>query len=249
MPIVNRMEARMGAVCDGDGALPEVPGEWPLAAPRTDPVEWQAIVDEMARRRSRVIAALASRAIASPEALDHVLVRLHRTRPNLLAHARRVARYAAATAQELRLPPLTCLHVARAALVHDLGKLTLPDALRAPRSPYSSRELMVVRSHPTIGADIARSIPYLRSTAPLVAATHERFGGGGHPGGLAGEAIPLGARVIAVADAWDAFAGDPDERDHRATGCANLELVRQAGSHFDPAVVRAWLRVSETLGC
>ena len=55
--------------------------------------------------------------------------------------------------------------------------------------------------------------------------------------------------VIAVADAWDAFAGSPDERDHRATGCANLELVRQAGSHFDPAVVRAWLRVSETLGC
>lgn len=248
MPIVNAMEARMGAVCDGDTA-PDVAPEWPLAAHPTDPVEWQAVVDEMAQRRVRVARVLASRSISSPEALDRVLVRLHRARPNLLAHARRVAQYAAGTARELRLPALTCLHIARAALVHDLGKLVLPDALRAPRGPFSAHELMVVRSHSIIGADIARAIPYLRSTAPLIAATHERFAGGGHPGGLTGEAIPLGARVIAVADAWDAFAGAPDERDDRATGCANLELVRQAGSHFDPGVVRAWLRVSETLGC
>ena len=239
----------MGAVCEGGTSAPEVSFDWPLAPHRGDPVEWQAVVDEMARRRARVTRALVSRAIASPEALERVLVRLHRARPNLLAHARRVAQYAAATAHELRLPSLTCLHIARAALVHDLGKLALPDRLRSQPGPFSARELMVVRSHSTIGADIARAVPYLRSTAPLVAATHERFGGGGHPGGLAGEAIPLGARVIAVADAWDAFAGTPDERDHRATGCANLELVRQAGSHFDPAVVRAWLRVSETLGC
>jgi len=238
----------MGAVCEG-GAAPETATEWPLAPPRPDSVEWQTVVDEMARRRVRVTRALASHAIASPDALDRVLARLHRARPTLLAHARRVAQYASATAHELRLPALTCLHIARAALVHDLGKLALPDALRAPRGPLSARELMVVRSHSTIGADMARAIPYLRSTATLIAATHERFAGGGHPGGLAGEAIPLGARVIAVADAWDAFAGDPDERDHRATSCANLELVRQAGSHFDPAVVRAWLRVSETLGC
>jgi two-component system, cell cycle response regulator len=90
-------------------------------------------------------------------------------------------------------------------------------------------------------------VPYLRMTAPLVLNAHERFGGGGHPTGIAGAAIPLGARVIAVADAWDAFAGVPEERDERARGCANVELVRHAGPHFDPAVVRAWLRVSESL--
>ncbi len=239
----------MGAVCEGSDAAAELPAEWPLAVRRNDAVEWQAIVDEMARRRARVARALGWRAIASPEALGHVLARLHRARPGLLAHAGRVARYAAATARELCLPELTRLHIERAALVHDLGKLALPDGLRRTPGPFSARELMVVRSHSAIGADIVRAIPYLRSAAPLIAATHERFGGGGHPAGLAGEAIPLGARVIAVADAWDAFAGAPDERDHRAAGCANLELVRQAGSHFDPAVVRAWLRVSETLGC
>jgi putative nucleotidyltransferase with HDIG domain len=203
----------------------------------------------VSRRRNRLTRTLAARAISSPETLERVLLRLHRSRPGLLAHALRVARYATATAHELRLPSLTCLHIARAALVHDLGKLTLPDGLRAAHGPFSAHELMMVRSHPSIGADIARAVPYLRSVAPLIASTHERFGGGGYPGGLAGDAIPLGARIIAVADAWDAFAGAPDERDHRATGCANLELVRQAGSHFDPAVVRAWLRVSETLGC
>jgi HD-GYP domain-containing protein (c-di-GMP phosphodiesterase class II) len=160
-----------------------------------------------------------------------------------------VARYAAATAREMRLPRLSCLQIERAALVHDLGKLALPDALRTSGGPFTTEELMLVRSHSTIGAELARGVPYLRMTATLVLNTHERFGGGGHPSGLAGDAIPLGSRVIAVADAWDAFAGEPDERDARARGCANVELVRHAGPHFDPAVVRAWLRVSEIPGC
>ena len=160
-----------------------------------------------------------------------------------------MAGYAGATARELRLPRLTCLQIERAALVHDLGKLALPDALRSAGGPFTTEELMLVRSHSTIGAELAHGVPYLRMTAPLVLNTHERFGGGGHPAGLAGEEIPLGSRVIAVADAWDAFAGAPEERDDRARGCANVELVRHAGPHFDPAVVRAWLRASETLGC
>ena len=182
---------------------------------------------------------------SSPALLDALLVRLHASRPSLLAHARRISRYAGSIARELRLPTLACLHVERAALVHDIGKLALPDTLRAAYGPRAARELVLVRSHSTIAAELAYNVSYLRVTAPVILAAHERFGGGGHPTGASGESIPLGARIIAVADAWDAFAGAPDERDARATECANLELVRHAGPHFDPAVVRAWLRVSE----
>lgn len=186
---------------------------------------------------------------SSPAHLDALLDRLHASRPSLLAHARRISRYAGSIARELRLPALACLHIERAALVHDIGKLALPDTLRPAYGPRAARELVLVRSHSTMAAEMAHAVPYLRVTAPLILAAHERFGGGGQPTGAAGESIPLGGRIIAVADAWDAFAGAPDERDDRATECANLELVRHAGPHFDPAVVRAWLRVSETVGC
>lgn len=186
---------------------------------------------------------------SSPALLDALLDRLHASRPWLLAHARRISRYSGSIARELRLPALACQHIERAALVHDIGKLALPDTLRAAYGPHAARALVLVRSHSTIAAEIAHNVPYLRATAPLILAAHERFGGGGHPTGASGESIPLGGRIIAVADAWDAFAGAPDERDYRATETANLELVRHAGPHFDPAVVRAWLRVSETVGC
>ena len=136
--------------------------------------------------------------------------------------------------------------IERDAIVHD-RQLALPDRAEAG-GPFTTEELMLVRSHSTIGAELVHEVPYLRMTAPLVLHAHERFGGGGHPAGIAGEAIPLGSRVIAVADAWDAFAGAPDERDDRARGCANVELMRHAGPHFDPAVVRAWMRASETAG-
>ena len=208
--------------------------------------EWQRVLDHIARRRSELSHALQDARPSSSEMLDAVLMELHQSRPSLLAHVRRVARYAAATALEMGLPALARLHVERAALVHDLGKLALPESLRTAPARFSVRELLVVRSHSMIGAQLTHAVPFLRVTAPMVAATHERFGGGGHPLGIGGDAIPLGARIIAVTDAWDAFAGDPDERDSGAAACADMELIRHAGSHFDPAIVRAWLRAAET---
>ncbi len=78
---------------------------------------------------------------------------------------------------------------------------------------------------------------------------HERWAGDGHPAGLAGEAIPLAARIIVVADAFDAMCGAVGGTGLDARDCANAELVRHAGSHFDPDIVRAWLRASENVGC
>jgi response regulator RpfG family c-di-GMP phosphodiesterase len=245
------MEALVGAMCERATrpTAAELEAAWPPDRGQRDPDEWPAVLEQVNLARRRIGRAMADANPSSPALLDALLDRLHASRPSLLAHARRISRYAGSIARELRLPALACLHVERAALVHDIGKLALPDTLRAAYGPRAARELVLVRSHSTMAAEIARDVPYLRATAPLILAAHERFGGGGHPTGASGESIPLGGRIIAVADAWDAFAGAPDERDERATECANLELVRHAGPHFDPAVVRAWLRVSETVGC
>ena len=249
------MDARDGVVSDPD-ASPEATAEattldasWPFGGRRSDPAEWQRVLEDVARCSRQIARTLADAGPASPDELDGVLERLHAARPTLLAHARRVSCYAAATAYALQLPSLARLQIERAALVHDIGKLALPDTLRTTGGPFTAEELMLVRSHSTIGATLLRGVPYLRMTAPLVLHAHERFGGGGHPAGIAGEAIPLGSRVIAVADAWDAFAGAPDERAGEARGCANVELMRHAGMYFDPAVVRAWLRASEGPEC
>jgi response regulator RpfG family c-di-GMP phosphodiesterase len=245
------MEALVGAAYE-QATGPATAGPeaaWPSDRGHGDPDAWPTVLEHVNRARGRIGRAMAEANPSSPALLDALLDRLHVSRPALLAHARRISRYAGAIARELRLPALACLHVERAALVHDIGKLAIPDTLRAAYGPRAARELVLVRSHSTIAAEMAHDVPYLRVTAPLILAAHERFGGGGQPTGAAGESIPLGGRIIAVADAWDAFAGAPDERDDRATECANLELVRHAGPHFDPAVVRAWLRVSETVGC
>jgi putative nucleotidyltransferase with HDIG domain len=258
VPIGTGMEARLRVVSqpvqvaepttDQASGTPVLP-TWPPGRRRRDPEEWRRVLDDIGARREAIAGVLAEAQPASSDALDDVLERLHERRPGLLAHARRVARYVAAAARELGVPSLARFHVERAGLIHDLGKLALPEALKASFGPFTAQELMVVRSHSTIGAELAHRVPYLRTAAPLVAATHERYGGGGHPAGCAGDAIPLGARLIAVADAWDAFAGAPEDRDAAAIGGANLELVRHAGSHFDPSIVRAWLRISETCGC
>ena len=134
--------------------------------------------------------------------------------------------------------------------MHDIGKLALPDgSLHRRRAVHDRRADAGAIALDDCGAELAHGVPYLRMTAPLVAATPTSGSvAAAIPRGLRGEAIPIGARIIAVADAFETRSpAIPDERDDRARGCANVELVRHAGSHFDPAVVSAWLRVSESV--
>jgi putative two-component system response regulator len=101
----------------------------------------------------------------------------------------------------------------------------------------------------TIGADILRAIPGLASAAPIVLATHERMDGHGYPAALVGDAIPLAARIIAVADVYDALTGVRPYREPVSRDQANAELVRASGRHLDPVVVRAWLGLTEDVRC
>jgi putative nucleotidyltransferase with HDIG domain len=218
---------------------------------RTAGSDLQNIVLEIARRRDRLAERVRGAQPRSLETLQQVLEDLHVEQPRLLAHARRVAASALAIARALPLPELACQHVYRAALVHDIGKLAFPISLIDKDGQFSSEELAVIRTHTVAGAAILINVPYLHAAAAVVAATHERWSGGGFPRGLFNDAIPMPSRIIAVADAFDALTGHVADADDEIRDAANAELVRYAGSHFDPAVVRAWLRApeAETRAC
>jgi putative nucleotidyltransferase with HDIG domain len=130
-----------------------------------------------------------------------------------------------------------------AALLHDIGKLGIPDQVLKNPGPLTSEEWAVVRKHPQIGAEIVINISNLLDVAELVQDHHERWDGTGYPNGMSGEEIPLGARIIAVADAYTAMVNHRVYRSACTPDEATAELERCSGTIFDPGVVRAFLRL------
>jgi two-component system cell cycle response regulator len=123
--------------------------------------------------------------------------------------------------------------------LHDIGKITVPDAILQKPAPLDEEEWKVMRQHPVVGADVVSRMSTLRMIGPAIRAHHERWDGKGYPDGLAGEDIPLSARIVAVADAFGAMTSDRPYRKARAIDWALEELHRHAGSQFDPKVVDA----------
>jgi HD-GYP domain-containing protein (c-di-GMP phosphodiesterase class II) len=134
-------------------------------------------------------------------------------------------------------------HVRVAAELHDVGKVAIPDAILNKPGPLDDDEWAFMRRHTLIGERIVAAAPALGQVARLVRSSHERWDGEGYPDGTAGEDIPLGARVIAVCDAYDAIVSDRPYRAARSAEEALDELHRCAGTHFDPAVVAAFVAV------
>jgi putative nucleotidyltransferase with HDIG domain len=203
---------------------------------------------ELQRRRGRLTAVVEDAAIATGRTLEALLELMYARTPETLAHARRVARGAVAVARTLGLDEATIGHVRRAALAHDIGKRALPDAVLAKAGPLGDEEIAMIHTHVTIGYEVLNTSPFLRPAAEIVLASRERFDGTGYPSGLRGQAIPVGARILTVADAFDALASARVHTDPLSRDDANVELVRGAGSHFDPEIVRAWL-MTETTTC
>jgi HD-GYP domain-containing protein (c-di-GMP phosphodiesterase class II) len=135
--------------------------------------------------------------------------------------------------------------VARAAELHDVGKVGIPDAILEKPGPLNSDEWRYIRQHTVIGERILSATPALRPVASIVRASHERWDGVGYPDGLRGAEIPLGARIIAVCDAYEAITTDRCYRSGRSPAAARAELVRDAGGQFDPAVVTVFLEELE----
>jgi response regulator RpfG family c-di-GMP phosphodiesterase len=154
-------------------------------------------------------------------------------------HSQRVVRYTLAIADRLTVPAADQPDIARGALLHDIGKIGVPDAILLKPGTLTTEEWAEMHRHPQIGWTILKSIAFLRVPAEIVLSHQERFDGSGYPRGLRGEAIPLGARIFAIADTLDAMTSDRPYR-KRVTFAAALREIRGcAGTQFDPQCVEA----------
>jgi putative nucleotidyltransferase with HDIG domain len=158
-------------------------------------------------------------------------------------HSQRVVRYSLAVARTLGVPAHDLPDLGRGALLHDIGKIGVPDAILLKPGKLDEDEWRVMRRHPQIGFDILRSIGFLERSAALVLAHQERFDGRGYPHGLAGEEIPIAARIFAIADCYDAMTSDRPYRKALGPEKAREEIARCAGTQFDPGCAEAFLAI------
>jgi len=182
-------------------------------------------------------------------ALDAMMAMMSACAPQAHAHARRVARISVSIARTVELPEPLVEQVEHCALLHDIGKLAIPDPDVEADGAQGELQTTLRRQHVRIGFDILSVVPHLRPAAALVIAVNERWDGYGYPAGLRGREIPIGARIVAIADAYDVLTANHPYRNGLSRDEANAEIVRSAGTYFDPDIVRAWLRASDRLEC
>jgi len=209
----------------------------------TGPIEALQLADRRmyARKGGR-------RTSAVRQTRDVLLSTLSERQPGLHAHLRGTATLALEVGRELGMDAEELDNVARAAELHDIGKVAIPDAILSKPGPLNADEWTFMRRHTIIGERILLAAPALRPVARLVRSSHEHWDGTGYPDSLSEDAIPLGARVVAVCDAFDAMTNDRPYRNSISDEAALEELRRCAGAQFDPAVVEAFARVLEREG-
>jgi diguanylate cyclase (GGDEF)-like protein len=170
---------------------------------------------------------------------------LHERAPDLHDRHHDVAELAIAVARRLPMLPEEVDVMARAAELHDVGKIAVPDQILGKAGPLDEGELDFIRQHTLVGERILAAAPALQPVARIVRTSHERWDGSGYPDGLAGEQIPLGARVIAVCDAYHAMTSDRVYQSPMTTAEALAELRSCAGTHFDPQVIEVFCQEME----
>lgn len=160
-------------------------------------------------------------------------------------HTRRVVLYSMALAQKMGLSDDQTQQLRRGALMHDIGKIGVPDAILNKPGPLSEDEWVQMRRHSSLGVDILEGIMFFQGAIDIVGASHEQYDGSGYPHGLKGEEIPLGARIFAVVDALDAITSDRPYRKAQSFEEALKEIKSKRGTQFDPKVVDAYLAIDE----
>jgi ribonuclease P protein subunit RPR2 len=160
-------------------------------------------------------------------------------------HAERVTAYGLELARAAGLPEEGSAQMEFGFLLHDIGKVAVPDAILFKTGRLTDEEYALITLHPVVGAEILRDVDFLGEGKLVVRHHHERWDGTGYPDGLAGDAIPIAARVFAVADALDALTTDRPYRPASSFPDAREEIRRSSGSQFDPAVVAAYEAVAD----
>jgi PAS domain S-box-containing protein len=158
-------------------------------------------------------------------------------------HTQRVTEMTVRLARAAGLAEADLVHLRRGALLHDIGKMGVPDAILLKAGPLTPEEWVIMRQHPTIARDLLLPIAFLRPALDIPYAHHEKWDGAGYPRGLAGESIPLAARLFAVVDVWDALRSDRPYRPRWPAADVLQYLRQQRGTHFDPDAVDVFLRV------
>jgi HD-GYP domain-containing protein (c-di-GMP phosphodiesterase class II) len=135
------------------------------------------------------------------------------------------------------------VHLRRGALLHDVGKISIPDSVLLKAGRLTDEEWDLIRRHPAAGYSMLEHIEYLRPALDVVLSHHERWDGGGYPRGLKGEAIPLAARIFALADVWDSLCADHPYRAAWPEEAIRTYIAQQAGTQFDPDIAAAFLEM------
>jgi len=158
-------------------------------------------------------------------------------------HTQRVVKRALKLAQAVGIPDKQLLHIRRGALLHDIGKLGVPDSILNKPGPLSEEEWGLIRKHPEYAREMLEPIEFLRPALPIPYGHHEKWDGSGYPEGASGTQIPLEARVFALIDVWDALSSPRPYRDAWPENKIHQHIREGAGVHFDPEVVKIWERV------
>ena len=148
-------------------------------------------------------------------------------------------------AQACGIPPAEMVHIRRGALLHDIGKMGIPDSILLKPGPLTPEEWEVMRKHPVYAYELLSPITFLRPALDIPYCHHERWDGSGYPRGLRGEEIPLSARIFAIVDVWEALSADRPYRKAWPASKVTAYLREQAGAHFDPSLVNLFLELLE----
>jgi response regulator RpfG family c-di-GMP phosphodiesterase len=217
--------------------------EWHRSA--WDARQWrQTLEEDMQVRRSRLNAAIAANRVDSDETLASMLAMVTSSDRAALSHAYRVADLCVKIGRALQVPDVEIVVLGRAALLHDVGKLALPEAILGKPAPLAREEQTLVRLHPVLAADLLAQVPYLHGAIPLVRDANERMDASGYPRGVPAAGVALGARIIGAADAYDTMIHARVFRAAMSHADALLELERGSGSQFDPPVVAALQQIA-----
>jgi putative nucleotidyltransferase with HDIG domain len=156
-------------------------------------------------------------------------------------HTRRVTDMTLRLARRVGVPDSELIHIRRGAILHDIGKVAIPDSILFKPGPLTEDEWVVMRRHPQIAAEILKPIPYLASALPIPHSHHEKWDGSGYPDGLVGESIPHFARVFAFADVYDALTSNRPYRSAWSKTDALDYILEQSGAHFDPSIAPVFI--------